>query len=511
MGYIYYQEGDWLAVPLPDNSGYGVCLVAYCDKVNGDIYGFFFNEVVKSIPISIDLDKYTHEDIIIIMNIIGLSEEVNRWQVIAHSDNWSHSRWPIPPTGTYPWLHWHDEDSFFTTVYEKELTETDTRQYIVGMNKLLRQSLENNESICKVFSKKFPNESSYSYIAAETELQESLRLLNSRQRYIIAFDFSRVIPLQNNYRYWIDMVGQQVVISVLKYPRQKRHSAMLQKTIKSIDHEFHSTYTLMPGMNYDGAVLHDRFILLYWHGIDAAAIVKEITPRLITIPYIDGSYIVKYLQPPGILQERENLPVSIAKCKINDINHFTAPEETACIHPMELKMFWRHIASVKHSASCDCMEQVDMLARRLANQPTHDIIAFDRRLDELRAQAYRWNLWSAASLINGECSDDGFEYFRGWLILQGEIVFSRALEDPDSLTTVITPGELAECESLLYVAKEAYVEKTGEEMPQPPFTHSIGPKEPSGELWTSENLPNHLPRLWKAMTQYHPHSPIIPR
>ena len=49
------------------------------------------------------------------------------------------------------------------------------------------------------------------------------------------------------------------------------------------------------------------------------------------------------------------------------------------------------------------------------------------------AASYREDLWGAAYLINGGASDDGFEYFRGWLMTQGRAVFARAVADPDSL------------------------------------------------------------------------------
>ena len=43
------------------------------------------------------------------------------------------------------------------------------------------------------------------------------------------------------------------------------------------------------------------------------------------------------------------------------------------------------------------------------------------------------DLWGAAYLINGGCSDDGFDHFRGWLMTQGREVFARAVAEPDSL------------------------------------------------------------------------------
>ena len=52
------------------------------------------------------------------------------------------------------------------------------------------------------------------------------------------------------------------------------------------------------------------------------------------------------------------------------------------------------------------------------------------------AEAYHWDLWGAAYLINGGCSDDGFEYFRRWLVLQGRDVFQAAVSNPDTLAEV---------------------------------------------------------------------------
>lgn len=52
---------------------------------------------------------------------------------------------------------------------------------------------------------------------------------------------------------------------------------------------------------------------------------------------------------------------------------------------------------------------VDMLAVL----PPEQIAAAAQTLWDLMAGSYRGDLWAAAYLINGGCSDDGFEYFRG--------------------------------------------------------------------------------------------------
>src|SRR5262245_37489724 len=56
-------------------------------------------------------------------------------------------------------------------------------------------------------------------------------------------------------------------------------------------------------------------------------------------------------------------------------------------------------------------------------------------------EAYDWNLWGAAYLINGGCSDDGFHYFCCWLIMKGRDVFQAAITNPDTLAKVVDPDE----------------------------------------------------------------------
>jgi hypothetical protein len=79
-------------------------------------------------------------------------------------------------------------------------------------------------------------------------------------------------------------------------------------------------------------------------------------------------------------------------------------------------------------------------------------------------------------LINGGFGDDGFEYFRGWLIVQGREVFERSVADPDSLADlpVIGPPTLdrpsIECEETLYIAMSAHRAATGAQLPADAFT-----------------------------------------
>ena len=56
-------------------------------------------------------------------------------------------------------------------------------------------------------------------------------------------------------------------------------------------------------------------------------------------------------------------------------------------------------------------------------------------------------------MLKGGCSDDGFEYFRGWLLSRGRKVYEAAMRNPDSLVRQADDSrDNYELESMLYVA-----------------------------------------------------------
>jgi hypothetical protein len=123
---------------------------------------------------------------------------------------------------------------------------------------------------------------------------------------------------------------------------------------------------------------------------------------------------------------------------------------------MDLKRFWDLLASCRQP---DDAAYRQALIAELAKLFPEDIAAFHIRVWHLIGVANRWELWGAAYLIQGGCSDDGFCYFRAWLIAQGKEVFEKVLADPDSLAEASRPENgYYEFEDLLGVAGDAWQE-----------------------------------------------------
>src|SRR5262245_21941080 len=106
------------------------------------------------------------------------------------------------------------------------------------------------------------------------------------------------------------------------------------------------------------------------------------------------------------------------------------------------KRFWDVIAF-----ACRCDADTDdfldawysPLIETLATLAPDEIVRFDRWFDDKTDALYTRPHWAAASLINGGASDDGFYYWRCWLVGMGKRIYEAALKDPDTLADYVDP------------------------------------------------------------------------
>ncbi|ADB29377.1 conserved hypothetical protein [Kribbella flavida DSM 17836] len=138
---------------------------------------------------------------------------------------------------------------------------------------------------------------------------------------------------------------------------------------------------------------------------------------------------------------------------------------------MDKERFWGLVEAAREQVDDTVVDPdgvADALTKALSGLPAEEIVGFGVRFELLLGEAYRWDLWGAAYLINGGLGDDGFDFFRGWLVAQGREIWEAALADPDSLADVIDEDlddgfEGFDGEALLAVGAEAYATVAGSE------------------------------------------------
>jgi hypothetical protein len=131
---------------------------------------------------------------------------------------------------------------------------------------------------------------------------------------------------------------------------------------------------------------------------------------------------------------------------------------------LEEDKFWLIIDnSLKKSSNQD--EQEKILVEEIEQLSPKEMIGFRLRTDKLLYDTYNSEMWCAGYIMNGGCSDDGFEYFRCWLISRGKNTYYKTKSNTDYLVNEISEGsEIYDFESFWYVALTAFKNKTGKEL-----------------------------------------------
>ena len=161
--------------------------------------------------------------------------------------------------------------------------------------------------------------------------------------------------------------------------------------------------------------------------------------------------------------------------------------------------FWQIIDRTRNAVgSADSVLDGDLfiesLEERLSTLGVEQIVSFKQHVHDLLADAYRWDLWAAAFIVNGGCSDDGFCYFRCWLIANGRERFAAVTNNPTVIGNWADPVE-SQLEDLMYAPVNAHGNVTGGDFPWDAI-HDNTPDDPVGTQWDENDLRELFPDLF---------------
>jgi hypothetical protein len=165
---------------------------------------------------------------------------------------------------------------------------------------------------------------------------------------------------------------------------------------------------------------------------------------------------------------------------------------------MDESAFWKIIDRAHAEGEVDLAARVDSLGTQLSNMSTTEVQSFQSHYNAAIKCAYQWELWGAASIINGKNSLDSFLFFIDWLISEGRETYQRALGSPDSLADFL-PIAYAENELFGYVALCVFESKAANSMVLNPTAAAC---PPLGEPWIKEDLSLLFPRLSNVYQQW---------
>jgi hypothetical protein len=163
-------------------------------------------------------------------------------------------------------------------------------------------------------------------------------------------------------------------------------------------------------------------------------------------------------------QNQEGLLDSIENPEIMRVLDLDSISLSKSSEMLSEEVYWAIIDSSLHETT-NQEDQELFLVSAIEKLTPQEMIGFRLRTDKLLFDSYNQELWCAAYIVSGGCSDGGFEYFRCWLISQGKEVFYHVKSNPDTLIDEVIEGkESYEFEGFWYVAMNAFKNKTGEDL-----------------------------------------------
>lgn len=171
---------------------------------------------------------------------------------------------------------------------------------------------------------------------------------------------------------------------------------------------------------------------------------------------------------------------------------------------MTTEQFWTIIESSRSQIDPNLLNgnqdrQAQLLEKLLRTLNPRELEDYERLFNEFFFKSYTWEIWAAVYLIEGGCSDDGFDYFRSWLISLGEAAFEAVIRSADNLAhfAYLPEVEVISFPEIISLAALVYEEKTGNSIPESCYEPGR-PNEPSGTPWDENNLSELKPRLPKV-------------
>jgi hypothetical protein len=132
---------------------------------------------------------------------------------------------------------------------------------------------------------------------------------------------------------------------------------------------------------------------------------------------------------------------------------------------MNEQIFWELIDKAIQAPNSNFETRCVTLTELLTAYSAEEILAFEHILRNKIEEASTWPVMAATFVVCSFISDDTYEDFRAWLVGQGREKFYKALQDPNEICNFLSPKEAEDLggEYMLFVAVNAWLEKTGEE------------------------------------------------
>ena len=167
------------------------------------------------------------------------------------------------------------------------------------------------------------------------------------------------------------------------------------------------------------------------------------------------------------------------------------PKPTTDKRKIDDNIFW-DIIEIARNNSENNSEFIEVLSNNLESFKATEIRRFEKIFLTKFEELNYWEIWALAYIVQRGCGNDGFDYFKSWVISKGQKAFETIKDlDVNKLKTFF--DEDSQLEEMLNLAENVYELKTGALM-QPVI---VKKQRLLGKKWSEENIESEFPILCK--------------
>ncbi len=167
------------------------------------------------------------------------------------------------------------------------------------------------------------------------------------------------------------------------------------------------------------------------------------------------------------------------------------PQKSSDTRKIDDTLFWEIIEKARQETE-DKYEFLDKLKSNLESFKPSEIRKFAKLLLSYGNKLHTWEHWALAYIARRGCGDDEFDYFKAWAVSKGKAAYNTILEIRENEIRDVF-DEDPQFEQMLYIAEEAYENKTGGIMP----VVKVKMPKISGRNWEEQELKELFPSICK--------------
>ena len=159
----------------------------------------------------------------------------------------------------------------------------------------------------------------------------------------------------------------------------------------------------------------------------------------------------------GLQQLNDKKELETVDKLIDTVTHLQkpVPKPSTDKRKIDEALFWVLISDARKNSESK-YDLIENLKNILETFRPNELRNFQKHLLIKQNELNLWDVWALAYIVRRGCGDDGFDYFKAWVVSKGPEAFNAVLSIDEKKLVKVFDEEDPQLEELKYLAEEVY-------------------------------------------------------